>query len=206
MSKLNLKTLTLVFLFPVLSCRAGIINISANSYMVNADATQAGDPNNRGYYSLFLNPGSYTLSLESPDTHPNAIYYAWCPWPAWATDTSWRTNILIGSGNNANTVGDIRDDRIIVGMLGEHAYFPSPQTAFEGILAKTEFLIITKSDELHFWFADNYIVDNQGGVSVWVQLNPTVSAPEPSQSLLGGCSVILGAAYLMTRRSRSLQC
>ena len=164
---------------------AGIIDLGNNKWMVNANSTLVGDPDQwpTNIYSLDLDPGTYLFSLVTPSINPNAEYTAWS---------------YVSSGSHWRTRTAVYDENTLSGFyLGSDGDYASPQEAYNGAVDLSHELTFDHAAKMHFYFPDQIIYDNRGGASVFVE-KISSPVPEPANSLL----MALGMAMVFVLHRR----
>jgi hypothetical protein len=153
--------------------------------VLNLDASRFGGPEevpNSHRLCVYLDAGTYDVTLVSPVEDPLARFTAWSA----SNVGDWGTAYSIVGETSPSTGGGI--------PLAE----TSMQAAFDNTTTKTISFTLTAAERVYFGIEDGAVLDNQGGVSL------RIAVPEPGlvTTLMSGIALL---AAIARRRSRSQQ-
>ena len=132
-------------------------------FVVNVDATLYGEPLvGLTAYDVFLPAGTYQITPVSPDSDPEAQFWAWNPWSP--PTKAWESGLFIRIASSESLT-----------VLGAENNLETPQLAFADPANVPVQLTLATADVLQIYVPDQILGDNQGGISVRIDAVPKLT-------------------------------
>jgi hypothetical protein len=163
--------------------------------IINVDATKYGVPWAGGpTLPMTLDAGTYSATLVNPTIDTSAIYWSWSFQADWSWRTAWGLEFNDGDGLQSLSAGSVLT-------------LPNKEDAYDAAVKAGETstsFTLDRQSVVSFYVRDNYMGDNQGGVSLAINRSSTATVPDNCLSVwLLGCGLF--SLTILRRKSTQQQ-